>query len=286
MSLLMRILIFLVAGYILLTLLMFLLQHRMVYYPHRQLTHSPADIGLPYREITFETGDGLTLHGWLVGEEKPDKPVLLFCHGNAGNISHRLDSFHIFNHLGLTTLIFDYRGYGKSQGKPSEKGTYLDVQAAWRYLTEKESILPGQIILFGRSLGGAVAANLAAFLMNPPEKKPRALILESTFTSVPDVGAQAYPFLPVRLLARIRYDTLKLLPGIKIPVLVIHGDGDEIIPYSHGLTLYEHANPPKQFLKIHGSHNEGFLNSREIYIHGLDSFLQKTKSLDFPSKML
>ena len=239
----------------------------MVYMPYKTMKSSPSDIGLSYREVTFKTSDHVSIHGWFVGQGR-DRDVVLFCHGNAGNISHRLDSFHVFDYLGLDTFIFDYRGYGKSEGSPSEKGTYLDVEAAWKYLVETEKINPNRIILFGRSLGGAVAAHLAVSV------KANALILESTFTSIPDVGAQAYPFLPVRLLSRYRYDTRSVLPRIHLPVLVVHSPDDEIIPYNHGRALFEIANEPKQFLKIFGGHNEGFVNSKEIYIAGFQKFLE------------
>jgi hypothetical protein len=149
MAILVRILVFLSIAYIVLIIFLFLGQSRMVYFPYKAIVNTPADAGLAYKEVMFKTAGGVRLCGWMVGDLEPDKPVLLFCHGNAGNISHRLDSFEIFNYLGLTTFIFDYRGYGKSEGKPSEQGTYLDAAAAWQYLTGTEHIPPGRIILFG-----------------------------------------------------------------------------------------------------------------------------------------
>jgi pimeloyl-ACP methyl ester carboxylesterase len=272
MSMIWRVLLLLLLGYLVLVLYMYLSQARIIYFPRKEIIYTPRDIGLPFREIFLETADGLRICAWFVGEEEQvEKPVLLFCHGNAGNISHRLDSFEIFHRLGLNTFIFDYRGYGKSEGKPSEQGTYLDAAAAWDYLTKNKKIPPQRIILFGRSLGGAVAAHLAA----SPGITPRVLILESTFTSVPDLGADIYPFLPVRLLSRFGYDTKELLPRIHCPLLIIHSPQDEIIPYDHGTRLFEIANEPKHFLKISGSHNEGFTLSGETYIDGLKAFLEK-----------
>jgi pimeloyl-ACP methyl ester carboxylesterase len=272
MVVILRILLVILFFYLVLIGYLFFNQRRMVYFPLREIADTPAAVGLPYREIVFKTSDGLRLCGWMVGDED-NREVVLFCHGNAGNISHRLDSFEIFHRMGLKSFIFDYRGYGKSEGKPSEQGTYRDVEAAWQYLIETEEIPSQRIILFGRSLGGAVAAHLAA----RSGVNARALILESTFTSVPDLGAQFYPFLPVRMMSRFRYDTRALLAKIKLPVLVIHSPQDELIPFSHGSALFEAAGEPKQFLRISGSHNQGFWDCREEYIAGFRGFLQRSK---------
>lgn len=257
------------AGYLLLCAFMFFMQSRLLYYPNlpsRELRSTPAAIGLDYQSITLTAGDLVRLHGWYVPAKK-ERAVLLFFHGNAGNISHRLDSLRIFHNLGLSVLIFDYRGYGRSEGKVNERGTYLDAEAAWRYLTEERQIRPGNIILFGRSLGGAIAARQAA------GDTPAALILESVFTSVPDLAARYYPIFPVRLLSRFNYDTLEALRNGFCPVLIIHSHNDEIIPYENGLRLYEAAREPKSFLAIRGSHNEGFLTSGSLYVNGLDAFI-------------
>ncbi|MEO1249772.1 MAG: alpha/beta hydrolase, partial [Pseudomonadota bacterium] len=209
--------------------------------------------------------DGVTLDAWFV--PAPDaRGTLLFFHGNAGNISHRLESVRIFHELGLSTLIFDYRGYGQSEGTPSEQGTYTDALAAWRHLTEERAIPPSKIILFGRSMGAAVAAYLA------DQHTPAGLILESGFTSVPDMAAQIYPWLPVRLLARIGYPTAEYVSGVESPILIAHSPGDEIVPYTHGLALFEQANEPKSFLEMTGGHNDGFLVTGDPYVDGLDAF--------------
>lgn len=271
-----RILLVVFVIYLALLLFVFVFQKKMVYFPYKAIRQFPSDIGLPYREVILKTSDGIRVHGWLVGEQaKADRDVVLFCHGNAGNISHRLDSLAIFDRLGLKVFIFDYRGYGRSEGEPSEEGTYRDVEAAWRFLTEEENIPPERIILFGRSLGGAVAAYLAAGI----GAKAKALILESTFTSVPDLGAQLYPIFPVRLLSRFRYNTLEYLDKIAMPVLVVHSPADEMIPFRHGKTLFEAARSPKQFLQLSGSHNEGFWQSGQAYIEGLNEFLHVTVKL-------
>jgi fermentation-respiration switch protein FrsA (DUF1100 family) len=172
--------------------------------------------------------------------------VVLFCHGNAGNVSHRLDTLQFFRSLGLGTLIFDYRGYGRSDGSPSEKGTYRDAEAAWRHLVEQRQIPPERIVILGRSLGGAVAARLAA------DQRPGALVVESAFTSVPDLAARMFPVYPVHLLARIRYNTLKWIRRVHCPVLVVHSRDDEMIPFRHGRRLFEAAPEPKEFLELRG----------------------------------
>jgi fermentation-respiration switch protein FrsA (DUF1100 family) len=196
--------------------------------------------------------------------------LVLFFHGNAGNISHRLDYLRMFHDLGLTTLIVDYRGYGRSSGTPSEEGTYRDAETAWRHATQVLGNPASRIVVFGESLGGGVAAQLAA------ENRPGALVLASTFTSVPEMGAELYPLLLVRLLARIRYDSLARLEQISCPLLVIHSRDDGIIPFTHGQRLLAAARQPKQFLEIRGSHNEGFVFARNEWIRQLDGFLQQS----------
>ncbi len=248
---------------------LFLMQGKLIYYPNlpsRKLTADPLKIGLSFDEVTIKTSDEVKLHGWFVPAAQ-EEGVLLFFHGNAGNISHRLDSLALFHRLGLSTLIIDYRGYGQSGGRVSEEGTYLDAEAAWRYLVDVKNIEPAQIIIFGRSLGGSIGAHLAA------RYQPGGLIVESAFTSVPDMAASLYPFLPVRLLSKFRYDTGKALQECECPVLIIHSSEDEIIPYSHGEELFAIAPEPKMFLSIRGGHNDGFLVSGSKYREGLERFM-------------
>ena len=254
--------------YVGLVALMFFFQERLLYFPLRGIGATPARIGLTYESVQLETTDGLTLSGWFVPAEQA-RGVLLFFHGNAGNISHRLDSIAAFHRLGLSALIVDYRGYGQSEGKPTEAGTYLDAEAAWHYLVEDRHIPPQNIVIFGRSLGGAVAAKLAQ------THPPAALILESTFTSVPDIAAQSYPFLPVRPLARIHYNTLERLPGIECPILIVHSPDDRVIPFSHGQQLFAGAKEPKEFLEINGGHNDGFMVSATRYEATLGDFVAR-----------
>jgi len=260
----------LAAAYGGLALLVYIFQSRLIFYPgiEREITATPSQIGLPYEDIHLQTSDGVSLHGWYIPAPQP-RGTVLFLHGNAGNISHRLESVQMFHRLGYSTLIFDYRGYGNSSGVPTEQGTYRDAEAAWRYLTEQRHTPSCRIVLFGESLGGAVAAWLAA------RQKPAALVIASGFTSVPDLGQQLYPFLPVRWLARIRYDTRENLRTVEAPVLIAHSPEDDIIPFEHGRALYAAANPPKQFLELAGGHNDGFIFMRESWVKALGDFLSE-----------
>ena len=257
-----------VGVYIIFAGYLFIFQSRYVYYPERVLPADPDRIGLPFKNISFETKDGLRLSGWFIPKED-SRGVLLFCHGNAGNIGHQLDSIQLFHKLGLEIFIFDYRGYGQSEGKPTEKGTYEDAEAAWRYLVEEHQVDPDKIVVFGSSLGGAVASWLAS------RRTPGALILESTFTSLPDIAATLYPYLPVRLMLRFKYDTVEYLTQVNCPTLIIHSRNDEIMPFIHGQRLFEIAPEPKRFLELTGTHNEGFITSGVQYEEGLNTFIDQ-----------
>jgi hypothetical protein len=254
--------------YLGLAVMIYFQQDGMIYVPEKTITHNPNNIGLAYEEVSVRTKDGLSISGWYI-PAKNEKAVILFCHGNAGNISSRLDSISIFNNLSLSVLIFDYRGYGKSGGRPSEAGTYLDAEAAWDYLVNVKKIPPGRIIVYGRSLGGAVAAEIAL------RRSPAALIVESGFTSVPDLGQKIYPWLPVRLISKFHYATIDKIGTIKCPKLIIHSRKDDIVPFEHGRALYEKASPPKEFLEIRGGHNDGFLLSGMTYTGGMEEFLER-----------
>ncbi|MDH3378639.1 MAG: alpha/beta hydrolase [Gammaproteobacteria bacterium] len=252
--------------YALINAVVYVMQPRLVFFPTRALDATPAEIGLHYEDVTLDADDGVSLHGWFVPAVDATATVLFF-HGNAGNISHRLDSIRIFHDLDLNVFILDYRGYGRSTGRPSETGTYADAAAAWGYLTGTRDLPANQIVLFGRSLGGAVATWLAA------EHRPGALILESTFTSIPDLAAEYYPLLAVRWLARIRYDNHSRIARLTSPLLLIHSRDDELIRFAHAERLYSAAAEPKHLLEIHGGHNDGFLLSGDSYSRELRSFI-------------
>lgn len=255
--------------YCALLLSLLVMQPRLIYLPDmpaRELAATPQDIGLDYETLWLETADGERLHGWYVPVSAA-RATLLFCHGNAGNISHRLETLRNFHELGLNVLIFDYRGYGQSTGKPSEAGTYRDADAAWHYLLDARRLAPHDIIIAGRSLGAAVAAELASRTV------PAAVLLESAFISVPAMAAEIYPWLPPGLPGLYRYDNLARLAQVTRPLLLVHSRDDEIIPVAHARALFAAAREPKQYLELRGGHNDAILVSRAVYLRGLDAFL-------------
>ena len=243
-------------------------ERSQIYYPQRFLEATPYTLGLDYEEVAFTASDGVRLHGWWIPAE-PARATLIFCHGNAGNISHRLESIRVFNSLGLNVFIFDYRGYGQSSGKPSEAGTYLDAEAAYDCVVERFQTPPERIIVFGRSLGGAIAVQLAL------DRAVAALICEASFTSTEALGKRFYPYLPVKLLVFDRYDSISKVDRIEIPKLFIHSVEDELVPFKQGKRLHKAAAQPKEFLEIGGSHGGGFLEDEERYRGGLSAFLRK-----------
>lgn len=259
-------------GYFGIVLLFYLLQSRLVYWPRRKMEGSPADAGLEYEDVQLRTSDGLRLAAWFLPAENA-RGAILFCHGNGGNLSYYVRSLPMLHGLGLAVLAFDYRGYGHSEGRPTEQGTYLDAEAAWEHLVKEKGFAPERIIILGRSLGGAVAGRLAA---NHP---PAALILESTFTCAKDMSQRFFFWFPTKPLCRFEYNTEALVARIHCPLLVVHSPQDRLVPFSHGRHLLEAANDPKEFLRISGSHNNGFLKSGRAYSEGLRSFLKKHTTL-------
>jgi len=240
-----------------------LLEKTLVCFPEKAHDGRPEDFGLQVRDLYFETRDRVKLHGWLFVRD-PQAPFLLWCHGNAGNISHRLDNIARLQSAGINVFIFDYRGYGKSQGTLSEQGFYRDGEAAWETLLREGPVPPARVVLFGRSLGCAMAADLAT-------KVPAAgLILESGF---PHLGAMAkvhYPFVFSERLLSSRYDALSRLKRIKMPVLVIHGDRDTIVPITLGRRLFEATPEPREWYGIKGAdHNDTYLVGGEDYFRKL-----------------
>jgi fermentation-respiration switch protein FrsA (DUF1100 family) len=255
------------AVYVAVCALAFWFQDRLVYFPDPHLVADPHTIGLDFEELVVTTGDGVRVHGWLVTHPAARCTILL-CHGNAGNISHRLDSVRLFHAVGAQVALFDYRGYGRSSGRPSEVGTYRDAEAVWRHLVEERGLAPGEIVVFGRSLGAAVAAELAA------RHQPAGLILEAAFTSLPDLGAVAYPWLPVRLLARMRYDTRRRVADIACPKLIAHSVDDEIVPVRMGRAIHDAAAPPKELFLMRGDHNQAFLITGDEYTDRMRDFIE------------
>ncbi|PYK59417.1 MAG: alpha/beta hydrolase [Verrucomicrobia bacterium] len=244
-------------------------EHRQVYQPSRPMDANGSELGRPFEDVHFQTADGLKLNGWFFPADKDSSRqhlVYLLCHGNAGNISHRLEHVAALLETGASVFIFDYRGYGRSEGRPSEEGTYLDGQAAHQWVRQR-GFAAANIIVLGESLGGGIASELA--LREPSG----GLILQSTYTSVTDLGAELFPWLPVRWLGIIKYDTHSKLPRIKVPVLVMHSRADGLIGFHHAEKNFAAANEPKLLWEIVGRHNDFLEAGRERYLDGLNKFL-------------
>ena len=259
-------------GYALIVGLLFVFQSQLVFFPEsvREFSTTPQSYGLAYESASMRTADGETLHAWWVpgraGSTSNPGTVVLF-HGNAGNISHRIEYARMFHQMGHATLLVDYRGYGKSTGSPSEEGTYQDALAAWNWLMARGA-KSADVIIAGESLGGGVATWLAA------QHAPRALLLMSAFTSIPDMAAKIYPAFPVRLITRINYDNVANLRRIKAPVLIAHSRDDELVPFAHGQALFAAAGDPKQFLELRGGHNQAFIFAHEDWSRAVEAFLE------------
>lgn len=252
------------------------IEKRLIFCPDKSNDSATPDVyGTEYDDVTFRTEDGLNLNGWFVPGKKSspnaDLHTLLWFHGNAGNINRRLDNIKmIYDRVPVNVFIIDYRQYGRSEGKISEKGTYIDARAALAHLHSRKEINQEKIIFFGRSLGSAVAVELAL------KEKCCALILETPFTSIKEMGKKLYPFLPVSLLLRTKYDSLAKIRNIKVPILIMHGDKDELVPIEQGRKLFEAANEPKEFYTIPGAtHNDTHIVGGEEYYGVIKRFVNK-----------
>jgi fermentation-respiration switch protein FrsA (DUF1100 family) len=245
---------------------MYFQQSAMTFYPYRKLYQTPGDWGLAYEDVFLTTPDGTRLHGWYLPREGSQR-ALLFMHGNGGNISHRGDSLAIFHRLGFNVFIFDYRGYGRSEGAPGERGLYEDAATAWQHLVEQRGFDKKDIVLFGRSLGATVAAKLAA------EVEPAGLIMESSFSSARSFAQAVLPLLSRIVVMRYRFDTAAYVRQVTCPVLVAHSPDDDIIPFQLGEAVYAAANQPKTFLTMQGDHNSGFLQSQPGYEQAFAEFI-------------
>ena len=253
-------------GIVMLNLLFYAAQPGIVFHPIEDLAETPSDWGMEFEDVHLESEDGIRLHGWYIPAPNAGR-VLVFLHGNAGNISHRRDPLRIFHDLGLDVFIVDYRGFGRSQGQPSEEGLYMDAFSAWHYLTEQRGIEAQDIVVFGRSLGGAVAAQLASRV------KPAAVIIESSFSSAADASRLIYPLLSPIVLLRYHFLAADHLARADTPILIMHSPADRIVPIGLGRHLYQRAPEPKRFVELSGGHNDGFLRSMPYYAHELAAFL-------------
>jgi pimeloyl-ACP methyl ester carboxylesterase len=274
----MEILIYLFAivaiGYLSLLWYMYRFQTKFMFYPTRELARTPANIGLEYEDVLMKTDDNITIHGWYIPCKQASQTVLFF-HGNAGNLGDRIEMMLLLHQLNMNVLAIDYRGYGKSEGTPTEEGTYHDANCAWEYLISSRGAKPQDIFILGRSLGGGVATELARLT------KPAGLILESTFTSMPAIAQDVYPMVPARWVVHQKFDSMSKVAEIHCPVLIIHSVDDEYITIHHGRDLYkafaENNHPDYSMVEIEGSHGDGFMVSGALYSDALHEFFNHVR---------
>ncbi len=239
-----------------------------IYFPSREIEATPGDVGLAFEDVRLQASDGVALHGWFV--RGGDDATIVWFHGNGGNIGHRVGNIgELVERLAVNVFIFDYRGYGRSEGSPNEEGTYLDAEAAIAHIRSRADVNPDKLIYFGRSLGCAVAAETA--IKHPPS----ALICESGFTSVKAMASRVYPFLPgLHLLVTTKYDTLSKIARVDVPVMILHGDRDEIVPFSMSGELFDAVKGTKRFYSIEGAgHNDTYYVGGRAYFEALREFI-------------
>lgn len=258
----------------------YVFQPSFIYSPAADIdaANSPGKLGLAYEVVDITAADNAHITGWFIASPNP-RGTVLFLNGSAGTKASRVAWLPMFRSLGLDVLLFDYRGYGGNPGRPTEATTYADARAAWTYLTEKRNIPPSSIVLFGESLGGAVAAKLAS------QVTPGAVVLHSTFASLPDLAAHTYPLLPMRRITRYSYDTRGFIEKCRAPVLIVHSRDDEVIPFSHAERVFNAAPVPKELLPLSGGHNASLLYSRPEWAYQFRSFLSSTLK-GFPDSQL
>jgi fermentation-respiration switch protein FrsA (DUF1100 family) len=251
-------------------------EESFIYFPSRGGGETPGGRGIGYRDVALTTADGVRLHAWHVPGQGP--LTLLWLHGNAGHIGHRVEQLALIQRrLGVGVFMLDYRGYGRSEGTPSEQGTYYDADAALAYLRATPEVDPAGVVLYGQSLGAAVAVELAT------RERVRALILEAPFASVPAMARAVYPWLPIWPLLRTRYDSLARIGGVRAPLLILHGERDEVVPYDQGRALYAAAAEPKRFHRIVGAgHNDAYYRGGEGYWGALAAFLAELEQPEVP----
>ena len=248
-------------------------EERFIFFPTVYPRGNYQDAGtIPKLEdCWFTSEDGVKLHGWFAPADTPIA-TLVMSHGNAGNISHRVPIIYALRDLGFNVFMFDYRGYGRSEGSPNEQGVYRDGRAAFDFISRRADVDSSSIILFGTSLGGAVAVEVAL------HRPAAGLVLESTFSSARDVARVAYPFLPVQFVLRTKFDSFEKIRSIHLPLLSSHGDRDSIIPISLGRKLYDAANQPKRFYLVKGAdHNDIFWIGGKAYLEQIRDFALRLK---------
>ncbi len=260
-----------VVAYVVLVALLYVFQERILFPATRDVYRDPSAYGWDFDEV-FLPVQGEKTHAWFIPLENA-RGVVLFSHGNAGNMADRLESIGLLRSFGLSVAAYDYGGYGRSTGSPSEARACADARAVWQYLTETRHIDPREVILFGRSLGGAVTADLASRVV------PAGVVLESTFLSTVAMGRAIYPWLPMGMLLKHRFESDRKVGDIRAPVMVIHSPQDTVIPYRHGRKLYELAPQPKRFIEITGDHNQGFVESEPVYRQAWEAFIQDVEAV-------
>ncbi len=246
-------------------------QNRLIFRPSRDFPINPSQFNLKPQNVFFTASDGIKLHGWYF-ESSEDAPHLLFCHGNAGNISDRLPNIELLLKIPVNVFIFDYRGYGRSNGKPTEDGVYTDAEAAWDFLCKEKKVHPNRIHIFGRSLGGAIAIELATRRPVP------CLILESTFYSMKDLVGKVFPYMLFYPFIPPRFDNGEKIRKIHVPVFIIHGNADTTVPSQQGKKLFDAANQPKKFWLVEGAHHtDAYEINPEEYLKRLRDFILTMK---------
>jgi alpha-beta hydrolase superfamily lysophospholipase len=246
-----------------------------VFHPSTTLTKTPQDIDLPFDSVILIAADDVNIHGWFIPEHSGEEedtvadisPSLLFFHGGDGNISDRLQKIRLFHDMGFDVFIFDYRGYGKSGGTPSERGLAQDALAAYSYLVEKHGVRPQRLYLYGEDLGAAVAIDLAT------KARAAGLITEAASASVLGETQQTWPLIPWQFLLRNKFDSVSKIRDVHIPVLLIHSSEDEVVSFNDARRLFALAHEPRQLLEIHGAHNDAFINSFDTYYDAISHFV-------------
>ena len=263
------------AGFVILGLVLFEgcdVEEKFIFFPIAEISQTPRNYGLSFEDAYFKTEDGVTLNGWFVAYPGASTTLLWF-HGNGGNIGHRSQHLKLLHDkLKIHIFIFDYRGYGKSAGKPSEEGTYKDGVAALEHLRSRKDVEAERIVLFGQSLGAAVATEIAV------RQSGLALILEAPFTSIRDMARIAVPWLPIGSFLQTKYDSLAKIKQVRAPILVLHGDFDDVVPFDQGKRIFAAAPEPKEFYTIQGSrHNDTYIIGGEAYFKALKDFIDKAE---------
>lgn len=266
----MKFLIYIFCGCVAFIIYVRFLEASSLFVPSRDVAVTPKQAGLDFEDIYFVTQDHIRLNGWLIKSAVTPQAAatILYCHGNAGNIGDRVEKLQDFRNLGVNVFIFDYRGFGRSQGRPTEQGMYRDAQAAYDYLISREDIAKNRIVVYGASMGGVAAIDLAS------QQTVAALIVDSTWTNAVDIAKTIVPFVPAFLLT-VQFDNANKIKRIKVPKLFIHSFDDQTVPFRLGQKLFELAPEPKKFIEISGSHSQAYSVSKDVFLAQLEQFLDQ-----------